>query len=216
MRLRLLISCLLALAVPISFAQAFTVDFNSRSGGTAIPAGLVGTNIGGLSSSSDLAILPTAGLMHTRLFVDVNQDCPAGTCGTWSIPLAQLALLGAQGLKVTAVFYNTPSNLGANTCTPPSNNTTWAGYVNTGLEYWPLPVLGDPIRSSSGTSRTQGRLEGQREHGVLLPALHWALTSHSLPRLDRPSRQLILRCWLVGLLSWRTGFQALQPGFPER
>jgi hypothetical protein len=144
---------------------AVTGNFNNRTGTTAIPTGMFVTGITSLTGSTPLAYLPAAGLNVVRLSVDISAQCPAGTCG-WSIPNAQLTLLSAQGLKVLVILQLTPSNLGVSTCTPPSNNATWAGYANAFLsqaatnfpgtvvaaEIWNEPDLSPNWCNTSGTA----------------------------------------------------------------
>lgn len=117
---------------PIDGASAFSANFNNRNGtGDVIPATGFGTNTSGLSGTSPLSLITSAGLNEARLSVDVNQNCPAGVCGTLSVPIAQLNLLCPVGFKVLADFVRTPSNLGTSTCTPPTSPSGWATLVNT-------------------------------------------------------------------------------------
>ncbi len=117
-----------------AFGQV-TADFGNRVGGTVIPQTFLGTNVGSISSASPLVILPAAGLNYARLFVSIAQDCtgssgnPATDC-SWSIPNAQLTLLAAAKLKVLINIEFSNTLLGAAPCSPPNNNSTWAGYVN--------------------------------------------------------------------------------------
>ena len=135
------------------------VDFNSRSGGTAIAPAMFGTDISGLSGSTPLYyLLPPVGMTHTNIYVSIPQECPTGISScNWSIVNGQVALLAAQGINVTVQFTGTPSNLGSSTCTPPTNNASYAAILNAYFSQNPYPnavdsaqLRNEPDAASSG------------------------------------------------------------------
>jgi PKD domain/Glycosyl hydrolases family 39 len=115
------------LGLSAAHAQTVTADFAGRSGSTpVVPAGLF--SVGGTGStvqnSSAINLLTTAGLDRTRFWVSLQQIFATST-PNYSYLDSNLTRMQAAGLHPMAVIYNTPSSLGSQGCSAPSNPAAW-------------------------------------------------------------------------------------------
>lgn len=126
----------------VPFSTAITANFNGRSGGTTIPANMLGSNVSGIYGSSphdgttgsDLNALGAAGLHHVRLFIDLG-TCAVGASCSWSTPNAQITDLvqADANVKVLVTVVDVPQDnesVASSTCSPPSSNTNYASTIN--------------------------------------------------------------------------------------
>ena len=125
------IGCLLLFAamlfgVSTSQAQTVSADFSNRNGSTpAVPSGLFGANGSGVNvSGAAVSQLTNAGLTGTRIWVSVH-DIYATATPNFSSLDGQLKNVSSAGLHPIAVMYQTPSSLGSNACSMPSNVSQW-------------------------------------------------------------------------------------------
>jgi PKD repeat protein len=109
-------------------AQSISADFSNRNGATpVVPTNLFGANGTGVgvTAPGPVSQLMNAGLVGTRIWVDVGQIYANASSPSFSSVDGQLTNIGALGLHPLAVMYNTPSSLGSSACTMPSNVQTW-------------------------------------------------------------------------------------------
>jgi hypothetical protein len=85
-----------------------TIDFNVRSGGVVIPAGLFGSQFGNLSSVSNMQTLVAAGLGGTRLYGNV-QSVFATQTPDWTMIDPSLDKLQQAGMKAILMITYTPA-----------------------------------------------------------------------------------------------------------
>ncbi len=123
--------------VPIYVFDSVTVDFGSRTATSyAIPAGVIGAQLGSLQDSTALATLAQAGLTSMRLYPRIP-DVYATTTPDWTKIDPTISKLQAAGLKPLIEMSFTPSWLqpSPNPCATqgvsgmyaaPANVNTWA------------------------------------------------------------------------------------------
>ena len=115
-----------------------TVDFQNRTGGTALSANFFGVNGVGttLSDPSGMAMLANINLVGNRAFIPVTQVYPLSTSPpNWSKLDAQLDRMKSVRMRDDIVIYNTPSDLATQACGMPSNVTRWAQLVSSMVQH---------------------------------------------------------------------------------
>jgi len=85
-----------------------TIDFNGRSSGVAIPAGLFGSQLGNISDVSEMQTLVTNGIGGTRLYANV-QSVFASQTPNWTLIDPILAKLQQVGMKAILMIAYTPT-----------------------------------------------------------------------------------------------------------
>jgi PKD repeat protein len=111
-----------------SQSQSISADFSNRNGSTpAVPTNLFGANGTGVgvSAPGPVSQLTNAGLVGTRIWVDVGQIYANPSSPNFSSVDGQLNNISALGLRPLAVMHGTPSSLGSSDCSVPSNVQQW-------------------------------------------------------------------------------------------
>ncbi len=108
-------------------AQLVSADFGSRNGATpVVPSGLltVGGTGSSLTNSAAINTMTSAGLNHTRFWINLNQIYATST-GNFTSLGQTLARMKAAGIHPLGVVFGTPASLAPSTCSAPSNVKTW-------------------------------------------------------------------------------------------
>jgi Glycosyl hydrolases family 39/PKD domain len=127
-RIGWLVLLLMVLFSSNSQSQSISADFSNRNGSTAaVPTNLFGVNGTGVqvTAPGPVSQLTNAGLVGTRIWVDVAQIYANPSSLNFSSVDGQLNNISALGLRPLAVMFNTPASLGSSTCTMPSNVQQW-------------------------------------------------------------------------------------------
>lgn len=161
----LLIICVLT----IQATGQVTANFGSRSGGAVIPANLVGANAFSHLDVTSASTLINAGVKVSREFISLNQvwaNCPSPCTPSYTSIDGITALAAARGYTLIVSIELTPPDLGATSCTPPTNNTTWATRAAAAIahvdglhpgmvlwwEVWNEPDISTQLCPGSGTT----------------------------------------------------------------
>lgn len=126
---RLFICVLLLVGWTGSVSSQVTADFGGRTGGTVIPAGWQGVNDMHHLDSTSTVTMTNAAVKVSRVSLSLAQvwaNCPSPCTASYTAIDGQTDLAASGGYKLEIYIQLTPPDLGATTCTPPSNNTTWA------------------------------------------------------------------------------------------